>query len=81
MAPIHCAMAVAAAALLFGAAHYVPTRELRPMVLWATLEGVILGGLLVATGSLLVPVVVHVLHDVLGFALFQWLRRARVPDA
>jgi len=62
-------------ALLFGAAHYAPERGPRQMALWAVLEGVILGGLLVVTGSLLVPLAVHALHDVLGFSLFAWLRR------
>lgn len=68
-------LSVLLVSLLFGAAHYLPSQRLRPMALWAVLEGVILGGLLVVTGSLLVPVVVHALHDVLGFSLFAWLRR------
>lgn len=68
-------LAVLVAALLFGAAHYLPDPQLRPMALWAVLEGVVLGGLLVVTGSLLVPVAVHALHDVLGFSLFALLRR------
>ena len=71
--------AVVLAALLFGGAHYLPDRRLRPMALWAVLEGIVLGGLLVVTGSLLVPVVVHALHDVLGFSLFAWLRREGTP--
>ena len=69
--------AIVLAALLFGAAHYLPDRRLRPKARGAVLEGVVLGGLLVVTGSLLVPVVVHALHDVLGFSLFAWLRRER----
>lgn len=68
-------LSVVVAALLFGAAHYVPERRLRPFVAWAVLEGLVLGVLLVATASLLVPVVVHALHDVVGFSLFAWLRR------
>lgn len=70
-------LAVIVAALLFGAAHYAPERRLWPFAAWAVLEGLVLGGLLVATGSLLVPVVAHALHDVIGFGLFAWLRRKR----
>ncbi|HKJ59665.1 MAG TPA: CPBP family intramembrane glutamic endopeptidase [Halobacteriales archaeon] len=67
--------AVLVAALLFGLAHYLPDRRLRPFVLWACLEGVLLGTAYVVTGSLLVPVVAHALHDVGGFSAFALLRR------
>lgn len=73
-------MAVLLAALAFGAADYTPERRLRPMALWAVLEGVILDGLPVVSGSLLVPIVVHAPHDVLGFSLFAWLRRGDGSD-
>lgn len=74
VASVPVLLAVVVAAVSFGVAHYVEAPRFRPMVLWATLEGLLLGGLLVATGSLLVPVVVHALHDVAGFWLFSWLR-------
>lgn len=75
LASVPEAVAVLVAAIAFGGAHYLPDPRLRPMALWAVLEGVVLGGLLVVTGSLLVPMVVHAIHDVLGFSLFAWLRR------
>lgn len=80
LAAVPAPVAVVAAAVLFGAAHYIPRWELRPFAAWAVLEGLVLGGLLVVTDSLLVPVVVHTLHDVLGFALFAWLRRERIQE-
>lgn len=81
LASVPTLLAVFLAALLFGAAHYGTPRELRPFAAWAVLEGLVLGGLLVATDSLLVPVVVHALHDLLGFSLFAWVRRAGLRDA
>ena len=75
VASVPVLLAVIVAAVCFGVAHYLHAPRLRPMVLWATLEGLLLGGLLVATGSLLVPVIVHALHDVAGFGLFARLRR------
>ena len=75
LAGVPAPIAVIVAALLFGAAHYLPDLDFRPVAIWAVLEGVILGSLLVVTGSLLVPVAVHALHDVLGFSWFAWLRR------
>jgi len=71
--------AVLLAALLFGLAHYLPDRRLRPVALWAVLEGTLLGVAYVVTGSLLVPVVSHALHDVAGFSFFALLRRRGYP--
>jgi membrane protease YdiL (CAAX protease family) len=73
--------AIALAALAFGALHVPRDRpapsafHLAPFALWAVWEGVLLGGLYVATGSLLLLMVAHALHDVAGFSLFAWQRR------
>jgi membrane protease YdiL (CAAX protease family) len=48
-----------AASLLFGAAHFVPRRELLLWTLFAVAAGFLLGWLYAASGSLLAPVVAH----------------------
>jgi len=48
-----------AASLLFGAAHFVPRRELLPWTGFSIAAGLLLGGLFDATGNLLAPIVAH----------------------
>lgn len=69
------ATAVGVSALVFGLCHLIPTRAMWPFVFWAVWEGVLLGGVYVLSGSLLVAVTVHFLHDVGGFTLFAYQRR------
>jgi hypothetical protein len=68
---------LAAASLLFGAAHLAPRRELLPWSLSALAAGFGLGLLFEATGNLVAPVVAHVL---LNGANLRWLA-ARGADA
>ena len=67
--------AVLVVALVFGLAHLIPQRLLWPFAVWAVWEGVLLGGVFVLSGSLAVVVVLHVVHDILGFAIFAHQRR------
>jgi membrane protease YdiL (CAAX protease family) len=46
--------------LIFGLVHFAPKRELLPWTGFALAAGFLLGGLYVATGSLIAPVVAHV---------------------
>jgi hypothetical protein len=69
------AVAITVSALVFGALHLPRERRLAPFALWAVWEGALLGGLYVATGSLLLLMLAHALHDVGGFSLFAWQRR------
>jgi len=48
-----------AASLIFGAAHFVPRRDLAPWALFAAAAGFVLGGLFELTGNLVAPVVAH----------------------
>jgi hypothetical protein len=48
------------ASLIFGLAHFVPKRELLPWSGFAIGMGFLLGGLFIATGNLVAPVVTHV---------------------
>ena len=48
------------ASLVFGLAHFVPKRELLPWSGFAIGMGFLLGGLFIATGNLVAPVVTHV---------------------
>lgn len=66
--------AVAVTAALFGLCHLIPQRDLAPFAIWAVWEGALLGAVYVLSGSLLVVVVLHVLHDIGGFSLFAFQR-------
>jgi membrane protease YdiL (CAAX protease family) len=59
------------ASLLFGAAH-VGGRAMLPFGLWAAVMGLILGGLAVATGGLIAPMVAHGVYDVLALAYVRF---------
>jgi membrane protease YdiL (CAAX protease family) len=77
-------VSLGASALAFGALHRLRDRRLAPFALWAVWEGMVLGGLYMAFGSLLVLALVHTLHDLLGFALLARERRliaAAAPTA
>ena len=67
--------AIAVTALIFGLLHLIPRRRLWPFAVWAVWEGALLGGIYVWSGSLLVVVVLHTLHDAGGFGLFAIQRR------
>lgn len=67
------------AALLFALAHFIPSRRLAPFTLWAFWEGVLLGLVFVLSGSLLVAMCVHALHDIAGFTLFAYQRKTGRP--
>ena len=70
----HPALGVAIAALAFGALHWMSPKFF-PFWLWAVWEGVFLGILMVATGSVLVPMIAHGLHDVAAYKAFEVLLR------
>jgi len=63
-----------AASLLFGAAHFVPRREILPWTLFAVAAGFLLGWLFDATGSLVAPIVAHACIN--GVNLRHLTRRA-----
>jgi membrane protease YdiL (CAAX protease family) len=48
-----------AASLIFGAAHFVPRRDLIPWAAFSVAAGLLLGWLFEATGNLVAPVVAH----------------------
>lgn len=67
-------LGIAVSALVFAACHWLRLRYFGYW-LWAMWEGVLFGILLVATGSLLVPILAHGVHDVVGYRIFQHLVR------
>jgi membrane protease YdiL (CAAX protease family) len=69
-------VAVGVSALLFGALHTLPGPRLAPFAVWAIWQGVLLGSLYIWTGSLLVVMLVHGAHDMIGFSLFARERGA-----
>jgi hypothetical protein len=69
------AAGIAASALLFAACHWLPRGSWR-FSAWAAWEGVFFGILLVASGSLLVPMIAHGIHDAAAYvALRRIVRR------
>jgi hypothetical protein len=70
----HPAAGIAVAALVFAACHWLRPRYLG-FWFWALWEGVLFGILMVATGSLLVPMIAHGLHDLAAYRVFQTLVR------
>jgi membrane protease YdiL (CAAX protease family) len=71
--------AVAVTAILFGAMHTLRDPRLAPFALWAVWQGILLGTAYVATGSLLLTMIVHAAHDGLGFTLLALRRRMPYP--
>jgi membrane protease YdiL (CAAX protease family) len=69
------AAAIALTALVFGLLHLMPRQRLWPFAIWAVWEGALLGAVYVWSGSLLVVVVLHTLHDIGGFGVFAVQRR------
>ena len=62
--------------LLFAACHWL-RREFLLFWFWAMLEGIWFGLLMVGTGSLLIPMIAHGLHDIVGYRVFQAIIRDR----
>ncbi|MCE9547759.1 MAG: CPBP family intramembrane metalloprotease [Planctomycetia bacterium] len=67
---------VIVAAVAFGLCHWVRWRYVGFWI-WAVWEGILFGVLLVLTGSLLVPMIAHALHDVAAYRVMRSLR----PDS
>ena len=65
-------------AVLFGCCHSV-RRSLFPIALWAVYEGLLLAAALLWTQSLLVTMIAHFLHDLVGFLLLGRYRATSMP--
>ena len=76
MAIDHGILGIMITALLFAACHWLQ-REFLLFWFWAMLEGIWFGLLMVVTGSLLIPMVAHGLHDIVGYRVFQAMIRDR----
>ena len=74
------ALGVASAALVFAICHWMRL-EFLLFWFWALLEGVLFGVLMVITGSLLVAMIAHGIHDLVGYRVFQRLIRDRGEQA
>lgn len=66
---------VALTSLLFGLCHLIPRRNLAPFALWSVWESLLLCLVFLWTDSLLITMLVHGLHDFVGFSLFALQRR------
>jgi len=68
-----------AAALAFGAAHVAGARMVAFGV-WAAAMGLVLGGLVVATGGIVASMTAHTCYDVLAFNYLSTQGRRRMPS-
>jgi membrane protease YdiL (CAAX protease family) len=68
-------MALVISSMIFALCHLLPGRRLRPFAMWALWEGALLGWVYLWSGSLLVCIVLHIMHDIGGFCLLAWQRR------
>jgi membrane protease YdiL (CAAX protease family) len=71
-APSPLALALTSAA--FGLAHLLTKPWAWPFAIWAAWEGILLGGIYLASGSLLTIALAHAIHDAAGFIVFMKLR-------
>ncbi|MBI5877517.1 MAG: CPBP family intramembrane metalloprotease [Chloroflexi bacterium] len=67
------------AALIFALAHV--GRGLNLFALWAVIEGLVFGWLYQLTGNLLVPMIVHGLHDAAGMLFARYFYKRPIPPA
>ena len=67
------------ASLLFAAAHFVPRRELLPWTAFSLGAGFVLGGLFLATGNLVAPIVAHVAINAVNLNLLVRLDAPAPP--
>ena len=67
-------LAVALTSVAFGLAHLLPKPWAWPFAVWAAWEGILLGAVYLASGSLFTVVLAHAIHDVAGFVVFARIR-------
>jgi membrane protease YdiL (CAAX protease family) len=58
----------------FGLAHLIPKPWAWPFAVWAVWEGILLGAVYLASGSLLAVALAHAIHDAAGFVVFARIR-------
>ena len=67
-------LSVSLTAGAFGLAHLIPKPWAWPFAVWAAWEGILLGAVYLASGSLLTVALAHAIHDAAGFVVFSRLR-------
>jgi CAAX protease family protein len=65
------ALGLPSASIIFGLAH-IGGRRMLPLGVWATVMGVLMGGLAIVTGGLMAPVIAHAVYDILAL---DYIRR------
>jgi len=69
------------ASLLFGAAHFVPSRDLWPWSMFALVVGLLFGALFDWTGTLVAPVVAHTVVNAINLPMIGGRYADRAHDA
>ena len=64
-------LALIASSIFFGVLH-LSGREQWPYMVWATIVGFVLGYSALATGNLLIPIIAHILTNLISSSVWKW---------
>lgn len=64
-------VALIASSILFGILH-LSGKQQWPYVVWATIVGLVLGYSALATGNLLIPIIAHILTNLISSSVWKW---------
>ncbi|MDE5072940.1 MAG: CPBP family intramembrane metalloprotease [Trichodesmium sp. St18_bin3_1_1] len=64
-------VALIASSVFFGVLH-LSGRQQWPYMIWATIVGLVLGYSALATGNLLIPIIAHILTNLISSSVWKW---------
>ncbi|MDJ0515797.1 MAG: CPBP family intramembrane metalloprotease [Trichodesmium sp. MO_231.B1] len=64
-------VALIASSIFFGVLH-LSGREQWPYMIWATIVGLVLGYSALVTGNLLIPIIAHILTNLISSSVWKW---------
>ncbi|NEO55013.1 MAG: CPBP family intramembrane metalloprotease [Okeania sp. SIO3B5] len=64
-------VALIASSIFFGVLH-LSGKQQWPYMLWATIVGIVLGYSALATGNLLIPIIAHILTNLISSSMWKW---------
>ncbi|MDY7008865.1 MAG: CPBP family intramembrane glutamic endopeptidase [Cyanobacteriota bacterium] len=64
-------VALIASSIFFGVLH-LSGKQQWPYMIWATIVGIVLGYSALATGNLLIPIIAHILTNLISSSMWKW---------
>lgn len=64
-------VALIASSIFFGVLH-LSGKQQWPYMIWATIVGIVLGYSALATGNLLIPIIAHILTNLISSGMWKW---------